>query len=80
MKGSEGPQFTDLVLVNAADANKVDDAATKPLVWPRTQDIIAAAVQVRLKLDEDASRQHIAVAAVAVAGVKVATDELFRPS
>ena len=64
----------------AAQAQVVDDAAAQPLVGPDAQDVVAAGVEVRLESGQQAARQEVAVAAVTVARLLLAPDELLGPT
>lgn len=63
--------------LHTAQTQVVDDAAAQPLIRPDTEDVVAAGVQVRLQAGQQAAREQVAVAAVAVAWPLVAADELL---
>lgn len=69
-----------LVLLHAAQAQVVDDAASQPLVGTHAEDVVAAGVQVRLQPRQQAAGEQVPVAAVAVPRLLLPADELLGPA
>lgn len=70
-------QTTYLLLANAVCVCVIDDASPKPLIRPRTQDVIPTVFQVGLQSKEQGTRQDVAEAPVAVLPLHLPADELL---
>lgn len=69
-----------LVHLHTAETQVVNNAATQPLIWPHTEDVVTAGVKMRLQTGQQTARQQIAITPVAVARLLLPADELLRPA